>query len=778
MTQSRAKRVLTLVVVVAMVTSPMTAAVGAVTATSAQSPQTYSATDNVEVWERAPLPFRLDTGDAAKSVANGAMDVELTEFNSGPVSIRQSELGVYQPGDTVSASFENVAGAGTSDFNGNDTQLVIARLEPSGDGDSTDALPDSIGDAQDLFTEENANQNATFWVKDTPQVTNGNLDTSVQFSESGTYALFLATGSAFDAPANGGDISVSGDTTIIGMDGALVEEGPADVDVGSQEIEPGDDATFTVNTGATDTNVSVLLYETDTVTNSETVFRVTEPVDSSLNASDITIRHSISEVNGIADFDGPVSVLGTTFNDGRMSGSTSAASTIDFLVDEINNQSNDQSVDQPNTEVIGSGDVLDASVIGKSGVDGSVTISVDTFGNWSTGQYTWVVTTGGESTGDIRTDVGTLDLKTDTGDGDDGDDGDTTPPDDGDEDEPKKPPVIKPPTKPIGEQPETPRVEGGGSGASVEKQDGRITVNLPEASAGDTVTVTVPTNESELERDGASVNGVNLTFNQDSSGGLDVTTTTDPGVPPVSRDGDLGYFEITHSIPNENVGGATYDFSVSKQRLEDRGLEPSEVSLYRYEDNGWRELDTRHVRETETAHRYTADSPGLSKYAISRTGAAQTDMQVTDASLSTTEVQVGDSIEVTATIENQGSAAGEFTASLQIDDTPVDSTTVELGAGEQTTVTFTTTMDEVGDYSVSVSGTEAGTVSVSSQETTEPTTTQTTTAPDETTTPGGDGGGGISPLIWLAVILLLAALGALAYLYTQGYFDEEIDRRL
>jgi hypothetical protein len=777
MSQTRARQALVLTVATALVLAPMVGAVSGIASTQTGSETTYSATDKVDVWERSPLPFRLNTGDATKTIQNGALNVEYEPENAPPVSLNKQEIGVYETGTTINAKLgADVDGAPTSDFEGQETQLVVARLEPDTNTESMDALPSSLGDLDTLLDPETGNENASFTVKSPGSVTSGSVETSFTPDQAGAYVTFLATYTgnkpfATDAEDN---LSVTDDATIIGMDSALVEESPADV-TAENEIEPGEDASFTVTpkTDSASTNVSVVLYDRSTWTDSKTILRVTEPVDSSFSAENITINHSIKSVNGVADVDGSVSVLGQTLGDAQRSGVFSIADTIEFLTAEANDET-DSSVTQPKT-VATDDTVLDASVVAKTNINQKTTIKVPTFGNWSDGTYVWVVTTGGNDAGDIHTKTGDLTVETDTGGGgnNDNDDDPYTPPrdddddddDDGDGDSPEV--ITDPPT-------DTPSIKGVGPGSTVTERAGGLSANLTSATPNTPVVIQVPVNETELEQTGYGVSGMNLSFGQNASGTINVSSTTDPGVSPVSQGGDLGYFEISHTIANEDVSSATYEFSVSKQRLADRGLDTTDVALYRYEDNGWTELDTRHLGSTETAHQFEADSPGLSTYAISQRGAAQANIGVTEAAVSTTDVQVGEDIEVTATIENQGSAAGEFTANLDVDGRTLDSKTVELGAGEQTTVTFMTSFETADDYTVSVSGVTAGAVSVTAQDTTTTPPTTTTTTDDTTTPPAGDGDdGGSTPLIWVGVLLVIAALGAGVYLYTQGYFDDE-----
>ena len=125
--------------------------------------------------------------------------------------------------------------------------------------------------------------------------------------------------------------------------------------------------------------------------------------------------------------------------------------------------------------------------------------------------------------------------------------------------------------------------------------------------------------------------------------------------------------------------------------------------------------------------------------------------EVTDVSIDGQDVEAGDSVEVTAEVQNEGDAAGQFTTMLQADGTVVDSESVDLDPGEERTVVLTTTFEEAGEYEIRVGGDLAGTVSVvdstptatpepTSTDTPEPTPTDTpeltpTDTPESTSTP-------------------------------------------
>ncbi|WP_285265415.1 CARDB domain-containing protein [Halobacterium salinarum] len=377
--------------------------------------RTYNVTDSITIWDRSPLSFEIAPDDANTTIHSGSTIINLERQEPFPLEVSETRASVYPTGEPVTTVFESDSNIQTSKFNGNDTQVVIARLNSDTPASTSLGMVSSLrSNVTELFTAENANQNATFWVKNGTEIDGGSVQTEVTFSKSGVYALFLATGNSFSAPENGGNLSVNGESTIVGMTNAVVESEPASLTGVSESVVPGDNATFTVDPGTNSkTNVSVLLYNSSTVEDSRTEFVVREPVNSTLAPSDLTIRHSIANVSGVAEFDGSTSILGTEFNDQRYSGTTSAVGVLERAFEEANTGQN-----TPETEVITEDNTgnayentLDASAVSKTNISGPTTINVPTFENWSTGEYTYLVVTG-SATSDLQTASNEITLST------------------------------------------------------------------------------------------------------------------------------------------------------------------------------------------------------------------------------------------------------------------------------------------------------------------------------------------------------------------------------
>lgn len=93
-------------------------------------------------------------------------------------------------------------------------------------------------------------------------------------------------------------------------------------------------------------------------------------------------------------------------------------------------------------------------------------------------------------------------------------------------------------------------------------------------------------------------------------------------------------------------------------------------------------------------------------------GDDDSDISVVGASVSPADLAPGDDATVTATLRNEGTAAGTYTAALEIDGVIVDRQTVEVPAGGEVTVSFERTFQQAGTFEVAVDGVAAGSVTV------------------------------------------------------------------
>jgi len=88
------------------------------------------------------------------------------------------------------------------------------------------------------------------------------------------------------------------------------------------------------------------------------------------------------------------------------------------------------------------------------------------------------------------------------------------------------------------------------------------------------------------------------------------------------------------------------------------------------------------------------------------------EFSVTDAELSETSVDPGQSVTITATVENTGNEAGTFTAELEEGGDVISTTDVDVAPGETTTVEFVESFETTGTYDLAVNGVNAGALDV------------------------------------------------------------------
>ncbi|PSP68475.1 hypothetical protein BRC85_01065 [Halobacteriales archaeon QS_1_69_70] len=171
-----------------------------------------------------------------------------------------------------------------------------------------------------------------------------------------------------------------------------------------------------------------------------------------------------------------------------------------------------------------------------------------------------------------------------------------------------------------------------------------------------------------------------------------------------------GYVRINTTLADGEVDGATFRFSIRRAYLEERGVDPGNVTLYRQVDDGeWVAMQTTSLDTVEGYHRYESEMSAVSMLALG-TGAPRT--AVTNASLEETTIESGETAVVTATVTNRGRTATEETVRVTRDGEALDTATVELEGNETRTVTLAFTPESAGEYDLSVGSTDLETLTV------------------------------------------------------------------
>lgn len=293
---------------------------------------------------------------------------------------------------------------------------------------------------------------------------------------------------------------------------------------------------------------------------------------------------------------------------------------------------------------------------------------------------------------------------------------------------------------------------GTGTGPTITRavNAGAVTVNV--ANVPTNGTVDVPANASGTNPN-ATLSGFRIGLNGTAETAF--TISNDTGSTPALDAGDpISYFNISHDVAEENIATVTFTFTLTASELDARGLSTSQVALYRHHDGAWNALETSFVSRDGGTLTFEATSPGLSVYAV---GGSPAEFAVTDATVDTTETSTGEPVTVSATVENTGGSAGEYTVPLRVDGDTVDERTVSLGANEETTVTFEHAFESTGNYAVGVDDADAGSVSVSEGSNAQQGST--------TTPPASQGDFPVVPVLVMLVVVALLVVGL--YVYRQ-----------
>lgn len=174
----------------------------------------------------------------------------------------------------------------------------------------------------------------------------------------------------------------------------------------------------------------------------------------------------------------------------------------------------------------------------------------------------------------------------------------------------------------------------------------------------------------------------------------------------------LAGFTVVNTIPDDELSNVTVRFGVTRERLQELGASPANVSLYRYHDGGWNAVPTSPLTRTNTTQSFGAEPPGFSRFAVAATVPTSPRVTVSDVTPETDRVAPGEPFAVTATLTNDGDAVGTYTAGLTANGTVVSTNTTTVPAGETTAVELRSQTTDEGTYGLSVNRTDAGTLVV------------------------------------------------------------------
>ena len=241
---------------------------------------------------------------------------------------------------------------------------------------------------------------------------------------------------------------------------------------------------------------------------------------------------------------------------------------------------------------------------------------------------------------------------------------------------------------------------------SVNRSDNvtRVTASVENATAGEVVDISVPPDPDDL--DSTDIDSVSITPAENASFDVNVTSTGEPPETAATFEptdstepAQLGYLNITHTIPNGNISEATVQYRVNRTTMDDLEAEPEDFTLYRRTNGTWVATNTSLRRETNRSFVFRSTVTGLSEW----TAATEVpSISVSDAEANVTAITTADEVEIQVLLNNTGGSDGRFEVQLLLNGSVVERRDVAVSPETTSLVTFQRGFDRPGTYGITV----------------------------------------------------------------------------
>jgi len=652
--------VLSVVLVLSMVAPPVLAQGET---TSVPESETFT-TNGVEVWQESIFTLRHDFADASSSVETGQYIVRIGEEGEQPLD--RGSVGVRTAGESVTLGYNADKKSMTSDavLTNSEVQLVAARVTGSGEPVTT------FAEAVDLISQDNANSNATFEMVNEGKALSGNqTEYTHKKPSAGHYVYFAVETSSGEFTVSNGQISVERNPTIVGVEQISFERGSPTSVSAPTVAEPGDRINFDIDTSdqfsQNDVTHAVVVYDQSKFSsrNDGGRFRLVvddrSDINSNFNLSeDSTLEHDITRVNGFADVEPGITVNGIDIANGEVSRAINLGTVVDFVAEDINGN-------PPDTDETGREIRFDASTTAVASTTPQAELTVDTFGNWTTGTYQYVYIGSLESNASaVTTDTGTISIQEDI--------------------------------------------------------DQKITVNREEVV--EVQSESVSSGSASVETTQGAIRKVDFSGVED---GTSVTVAPLQGRPSKiteesEPEGVSSYVEL-NATPAQDGGTATVSITVPQSQFND----PTNAQVYRYDDTAGQFEELNIVDRTQSESDVTIEfETQFSTFAIGEGadtggdddggddepastgggggggGVSSASFSVSELTPQSAEVTQGETITVTATIATESYLDNTQDVELRIGGETIATQSVSLQNQESVTVEFTNidTGELAGEY--------------------------------------------------------------------------------
>ena len=165
---------------------------------------------------------------------------------------------------------------------------------------------------------------------------------------------------------------------------------------------------------------------------------------------------------------------------------------------------------------------------------------------------------------------------------------------------------------------------------------------------------------------------------------------------------------VAENISDADIDVVLIEFRVEKAWVSAENIDPDTIALRRWDPIAevWESLPTTMIGEDDTYYYYSAESPGLSVFAVSglTLGPAPAEFELSNLVVDPSEVGPGGTVTVSIAVTNVGELEGTCTVTLKINNVVEATEDVTLAGGTTETVTFQVSRDVEGTYNVEVDG--------------------------------------------------------------------------
>lgn len=611
------------------------------------SVSTFELNPQLDAWNRFLFPFRTSSAGLTTRIDNRQRQIsqsgDLLGFNKDTV-------GTYSVDESVEFSFDpGRAQRPAGSFERVPVQLVAVRL--SGSQNLSVATIENIATgggaaASEVVESDVFDSDGTATFEYTP-------------STSGKYILFLASPSdpGSELTAEGTGFDVTGNMTLLGFETFTVERATSDVTPEtssklSGSVIRGNDVTFRTTVDApADERVHhlVILYDNETFSNSVE----TTVIEGSLSVGAISeqtkITGNIGNVNGVRRIEDEFVIAGVDFTNDELSRVQGLGSAIDFLTESPGRR-------PPGTTDAGN-TVLDASVTAKTGAPAEA-ITVETNREFSPGTYRWIHLA--RVSGTTRTEAST------------------------------------------------------GGITVVDGTELQLSVNRTTAVAGESVRLSVARTDTDAPVN-TTVRIGDRTVRTGSDGIVrtqlaqvgSLTVRAVPPTPsfyPAQAEIEVDPLELSLTAnQTAPVAGAPVQFTTRRTDTNDVVNATISINGQRLSTGADGTLTYTFTEPGKTTVRATSPSATFSDTTTTIDIQSPADITVKKYSVSTTQIQAGETVNVDVTVRNNGDVAGETSVLLTVADIAIEQNqTVTVEGGATRDIEFAVEIPQPGEYNLTV----------------------------------------------------------------------------